>query len=360
LVRVQAEASAEEPRREFAVRGESFDLFLRASKIRLIDNLVRHPETLDATTQQRNEEGRQTLARVISYGHRVPNMVDVLDYFCRQVGMGPQLDFMENLLRDGANPARGVLRDYVRSAQSISGHLDAGVEVASEEAQVAVSSIESIFSLVPPLTAPITVFRKWGQAYAELERVRLSPTETNLVSPRFLSTSLVLAISNEHGFHGADATAQFARIDIMPGVRVLPLLNWEEWSEHTAGTLSQGEILLPRNARLHKINSTLPEFTWDRTVAPPMAVGIISAAHPDGQALPMPRMQHHFIVSPDGLGEFTIRLPDGSARQDRTGGKNRMNLIDKFKNFLKKHTRNVKCTKRNGKRGKRGKRTKYA
>ena len=376
---VQAEASAEEPRREvavraeeprreFAVRAESFDKFLRARGIRLIENLLRHPEALidempsKHDTQARNAEGRRTLAAHPG----THNLVDVLDHYCREVGMGPQLDFMDGLLRDVANPARGVLREYVRSALSISGHLDAGVEGASEEAQVAVSSMESIFSLIPPLTEQITVFRKWGKTFAELDRVLHSATATNMVSARYLSTSLALAISNEHSFHGDDGTEQYARIDIMPGVRVLPLLNWEEWSDHAAGSLSQGEILLPRNARLHKIvDSTLPEFTWGRIVAgtrvdPPMAVGIISAAHPDGRALQMPRIQHHFIVSPDGLGEFTIRLPDGSVKQDRTGGKKRMDLVDKFKKFLKKYTRNVKRTKRTYKRnGKRGKLTKY-
>jgi hypothetical protein len=71
-----------------------------------------------------------------------------------------------------------------------------------------------------------------------------------------------------------------------------------------------------------------------------MAVGVVSPFNPSGTPYRFPRIQHHFIVSPSGLGQFSIQLPDGTMKLDRTGGGNQnMDLIDKFNLFLQKPKR---------------------
>jgi len=302
----------------FSVRDTSFDLFLRNEGIYQVENLLRHADRTSRNVKRDNARGFEY---VHGQSYRIPNIVDTAINYCQRTGMGPQLKYMDDLLQDTENDAHKGLKAYVRSAYSISGHLDRGVAAADYRSQVTIAAIDSIFSSIPPLTEPITVFRKWGKSYKELDDVRDSPVDTNLSNPRFLSTSLTLAIPNEQTFHGDDAP-QYARIDIMPGVSVLPLLNWEEWSHYQAHCLSQCEILLPRDARLHKIvGSTMPEFRWGRDVEAPMAVGIVSSSNINGTPYQLPRITHHFIVSPIGLGKFKIRLPNGLEKDDQTGGK---------------------------------------
>ena len=317
----------------------TYDMALRNNGIRLLDNLLKYPESSERRryVQRGNDEGR----RFIREQGLVHSILGTSNHYCREIGMGPQLDYMDRIFREERNIASEHLKEYVRSAASISGDLDKGASAAPEHVQVAIGAIDSIFSGIPALTAPITVYRKWGKTFPELERVRKSTVDTNFSTSRYLSTALSLAIPNEQSFHGDDETAQYARIDIMPGVHVLPLLDWESWSQYHASCLSQTEILLPRDARLHKIvGSTLPEFRWGREEQPPMAVGVVSPFNPSGTPYRFPRIQHHFIVSPSGLGQFSIQLPDGTMKFDRTGGgKQNMDLIDKFNLFLQKPKR---------------------
>jgi hypothetical protein len=350
---IPAPAPAPAPaRRMFRVINQPFDLLLADRGIQVVDNVLDEPQlSIRGDLVGPNRIARAKIDELSARIGRLHKLTDLAKEYCRGVGMGPQLTSMDQLLTDRGNEARIRLQEYVRSAYSVSGALRTGIETAREEDQVYTALIDSIFEWITPLTEPVTVYRKWGQSFPALDAARVSTVEIDFADRSYLSTSLCLQISNETNFHGEDHTAQYARIDLMPGVKVLPLIDWESWSQYSAVGKTQCEILLQRNARLHKVlGSTQGEFAWGRSVRPPQGVKIISeGSNPDAPAKDLPRIQHHFIVYPDGLGEFVVQYPDGEEKPGRSGGgKNSINLVQQFKMYLypkQKRTRRTRRTR---------------
>ena len=149
--------------------------------------------------------------------------------------------------------------------------------------------LDDIFAHIEPLDKPLTVFRKYSLSVDKFE------------TPAYMSTSLSLSFINQTSFCATGEHPIYIRIDLLPGMKVLPLLNWEKWNtliktrfnpnEIIPITETQFEILLPRHANLHEINSS--EIAYEKNES----ISIYSPNNPTGLIYPLPEIKHHFVVT---------------------------------------------------------------
>lgn len=174
--------------------------------------------------------------------------------------------------------------------------------------------LDNIFQKFSPLTKALTVYRKYECPPNLLD---ISKGEV-FISNRFLSTSLSLSYLSSVTFWDdcPDDDPIYCRIDIMPGVKVIPLLNRNDFAQIDGTPVSETtefEILLPRNALLYKLTES---YSYENTPA----LTIIQKDEDDDKKVvdkkpAIPIISHHFVLAPD-VSEFNIQYPKHTAFPD--------------------------------------------
>lgn len=235
-----------------------------------------------------------------------PSAIEMAYNYSEFVGLMPQVEYVNHVLSTSSE----------RSAEGITSTLAVYVtnsEPFNEDGSYykgMIGTLDKIFENSPPLTKALTVFRKYEIPPDELSRLRPG----NLfISDRYVSTSLSLSCLKNAYFTAMEwekTTPIYCRIDIMPGVHVLPVYDWHGlkhqrvkdqsyMSTVTESAKSEFEIILPRNTRLYK----LPE---KHTYEIPSELTILNNERVKGGDFPT--ITHHFVAVAD-YEEFELQYP---------------------------------------------------
>ena len=242
-----------------------------------------------------------------------PYAIDMANQYSEFIGLMPQVHYVNEVqrhaqmeTREGIN--KSVLAAYVTNS-------DAFNKTDSKYIDY-IERLDTIFKNSPPLTTALTVFRKYENPPEDLDR--LYPGNL-FISDRYVSTSLSLSYLKNASFlvHDGESTSPiYCRIDIMPGVHVLPVYDWHGFKSDrvmdTTDTLfrnvlteiekSQFEIILPRNTRLYK----LPDIRTIGTDKIPELTILKDERVKGGE---FPTITHHFVAVADDYEEFELQYP---------------------------------------------------
>ena len=216
-----------------------------------------------------------------------PYAIDMATQYSEFIGLMPQVDYVNQVqrhaqmeTREGIN--KSVLAAYVTNS-------DAFNKTDSKYIDY-IERLDTIFKNSPPLTTALTVLTSLSLSY--------------LKNASFL-------------VHDGESTSPiYCRIDIMPGVHVLPVYDWHGFKSDrvmdTTDTLfrnvlteiekSQFEIILPRNTRLYK----LPDIRTIRTDKIPELTILNDESVKGGD---FPTITHHFVAVADDYEEFELQYP---------------------------------------------------
>ena len=236
-----------------------------------------------------------------------PGLLIAREYCTSVLELAPQLEFLKNIW-EGVNPdtkhkdsyteqVKLAISDYITQSHAIQ------VAATTGRTDIRIDLIDAAFKHIPPITKPITIYRVYNtggiqSAEGELNR-----------SSRYLSTSLSQTFVDKC-FSDHSPTSINVRIDIMPGMKILPVMNYEKWGKY-ADTSTQFEILLPRNAGLYDPElgrnaaaecDQIPEFEVNNSAIP-----LITGLGPRN-TVELPTIDYHFIVAPQGFGEFIYNI----------------------------------------------------
>lgn len=239
-----------------------------------------------------------------------PSAIDMANQYSEFIGLMPQVQYVKEVqshaeMETREDIAKSVLAAYVTNS-------DVFNESGYKNIQY-IERLDTIFENSPPLTTALTVFRKYE--FPPEEFGHLSPGNL-FISDRYVSTSLSLSYLKNASFMAHDwerPTPIYCRIDIMPGVHILPVYDWQDLkSERVLDTLdtthhtvltkiekSQFEIILPRHTRLYK----LPER---HTYEIPNELTILKDESVKGEDFPT--ITHHFVAVAD-YEEFELQYP---------------------------------------------------
>ena len=239
-----------------------------------------------------------------------PYAIDMATQYSEFIGLMPQVDYVNEVQThaqmesdEGIN--KSVLAAYVTNS-------DVFNESDSKSINY-IKKLDKLFEKSPPLTTALTVFRKYEVPPEDLDS--LYPGNL-FISDRYVSTSLSLSYLKNASFlltDGESTTPIYCRIDIMPGVHVLPVYDWHGFKYDRAMDTtdmvfrtilteiekSQFEIILPRNTRLYKLpddirTDKIPELT------------ILNDERVKGGDFPT--ITHHFVAVAD-YEEFELQYP---------------------------------------------------
>jgi hypothetical protein len=239
----------------------------------------------------------------------VPSALECTEAYCNFMQMNKQLEYVY----------RSIPIRYYHMSIGLDGYhkkLDVGAilplyniksgEFNKGDNPKLMGELDKIFENAPPLTNALTVYRKY-----ECPPNLLDINKGHIfMSNRFLSTSLSLSYLSSVTFWDEcpDDFPIYCRIDIMPGVKVLPLLDRVEMAtsyESSISELTEFEILLPRNALLYKLTES---YSYENTPT-------ITIIHIDEQTksivnknISLPIIHHHFVLAPNEK-EFNIQYP---------------------------------------------------
>jgi hypothetical protein len=221
------------------------------------------------------------------------NSVSLAEKYCIEImDMYPQLEFVTDNIETQGNEGESMLHLYVSSSDTFN-------EPSKRTTNYA--QLDTLFNQSPPLSKALTVYRKYEDPPDILYSLKEGGT---IASDRYLSTSLSLSYLPTFSM-GYASSPMYCRIDIMPGVKVLPLLNWELFlsvasssMQPIGGEASEFEILLPRNIRLYKL-PLLKQYAHGITIK-----NKVGTSGPE-----LPELTHHFVAFTD-VDEFNVLYPD--------------------------------------------------
>lgn len=274
---------------EYTCKDPTFDEYVIKLGIKTIENLV--------------EDKKRKYKLILP---DVPSAGSLVERYCESMELTPQIEYVEKNAIEETFKGCSVLGIYVLSPLYFNDDFEKTIN------PVLIKKLDEIFEKAPPLTKSLTVYRKYECPPTTLYGIKKKQVFT---SDRFLSTSLSLSYLDTAIFSGKNNCPNdpdmYCRIDIMPGVRVIPLLNWFEIAQegfcdrHSYEDIheeTQFEILLPRNAMLYKITNT--DYQKE-------GIQIIHQENiKSGRDLDpfVPEITHHFIVS-NGVLDFRVHYP---------------------------------------------------
>ncbi len=247
--------------------------------------------------------------------HNLPDALSCAENYCQFMNMQKHLDYVyEAMTIKRKNRPRYNFSGYkkhidgeailplynIRSGEFNKGH---NPKIMGE--------LDKIFETAPPLTQALTVYRKY-ECPPNLDDVS---TNSIFMSNRFLSTSLSLSYLPSVTFWD-DCPKDipiYCRIDVMPGVKVIPLLNRVNMAAARDGNSifeqTEFEILLPRNAVLYRLSKT---YSYENSPA-------ITIVHKNEDEIAdnkphIPIISHHFILANES--EFNVEYPKHTAHPD--------------------------------------------
>ena len=212
--------------------------------------------------------------------------IDVLD-------MVPQLGFMEQVLAGTSTQCKAT-KSAVACYVHDSGEMQASLGTKHDHR---IASLDMAFEQIPPLTKPITSYRVYNGG-------GIVPKEgESFFDNKYISTSLSRTFVDKC-FASHAATNIVVRIDIMPGTKVLPVLDWQHWGNGNMTT--EFEILLPRRAYLLAAPPRLVrEFIPTDPINSPLTICTNNHGDEERNLNQMPPIDWHFIVVPEGTeGSF--------------------------------------------------------
>ena len=205
------------------------------------------------------------------------------------------------------------LRSYVNGSMLINQHSRENIYNQH------VRNLDAIFAEMPPLRQPITVYRM----YTSSEFFFATELDKMSFQNQFLSTSLSLAYVTNRTFHGGKHNNPvYIRMDLVPGMKIIPVFNWLKWNTIHPPELTQFEIILPRRAKLYTVPWMLvPEWTSQNLVSFINDVGSYTT--------PSAIINFHVIIAPEGSGQICFRFNTALLTTQPFGGGNN-NTDDKL------------------------------
>ena len=235
--------------------------------------------------------------------------IDVTRKYCQDyLQLGDQLEFMkavweedtegwEDYIDEEKYDPTTIFRDMKESVRAyIADSTDIHLDLENDQFNDHVPNLDAAFEMIPEITEPITVYRVYQTGGIDPEK------GTVMTSDRYLSTSLSQTFVDKC-FASHSATNVFVRIDIMPGMKVLPVLNYEKWGN--GGYTTEFEILLPRNACVLPARVEFaPEYHVQKTAFQIVHLGT------EKNTNDLFNIDWHFIVAPEGIGKFKCYMHD--------------------------------------------------
>jgi hypothetical protein len=242
------------------------------------------------------------------------NAINVAKAYGEIVGLSEQFEYMRKLWEDPTKTdMKFALSSYVNGSMLINQH--ARENIYNQH----VKNLDAIFEEMPPLTQPITVYRMYTSSAfffaTELDKMSFQN--------QFLSTSLSLAYVTNRTFHGdKHNNTVYIRMDLVPGMKIIPVFNWLKWNTIHPPELTQFEIILPRRAKLYTVPWMLvPEWTSQKLVS------FINDVRLDTNL--SANINFHVIIAPQGSGSISFQFNTALLTTQPFGGGNN-NTDDKL------------------------------
>jgi len=249
-----------------------------------------------------------------SVGSRGLSAIEAFIGYAHEINLLPQIEFMEALLNGQILTPNHTkaLHEYVKSSDPF--------QRSSPEINPSIGFLDEIFAAIPPLTCGIVVFKKYSNG--------IRPTGVNMqIKPqnRFISTSLSYTFVCEAKFQEIDnPNVTLVRMELLPGMKIIPVLSWEKWTGGGGYSKTQFEILLPRYAQayvLPEIFISHPESLISQPI-PILMDTMPFNKNPDKEfimndkitqlhsgVLTLPRINYHFIISSSSMsGSCYLKL----------------------------------------------------
>jgi hypothetical protein len=227
-------------------------------------------------------------------------------------GLAVQVQFMDWLYENRDSDLRaGALMRYVINSKAIQ-------EAAKDgKYHKDVELIDAIFEQIPELSGPLIVYRRdtdytapnFGDIYRR---------------PKFTSASISFTHNQLSGGYdgykidpktGKEARPIYSRIDLMPGMKIIPIFNYEKWATpkttSAARFRSEFEVMLPRHARLYHPgfyifgDSPIQEKKYDKIKT--RGIKIYGTENPSGDRPILAPILNYFIVARGNTGVWTIK-----------------------------------------------------
>ena len=270
--------------------------------------------------------------------HKIRGVKEAEEYCKKKLNLDGQLQYIDRILKNPENDyerkAAMCLKCWVNS-DCPSGSPDGWIELFGDltpTKDTIIEGLDYIIEHIPPINKTITTYRvyknmedtenpimmKSPESIFSSSRNEGAPLNKTMKSGRYVSTSL----SYTYVFYdfGAGRSPDqytwrrsrnpfksiYVRFDILPGTRIIPLLNFEEIArgvETGAYCETQFEIVLPRIANMYGV-PIIPDFQGNpckMIVSPvqrPQYRDMLCSGLKPNDDDKLPIYEYHFIVTP--------------------------------------------------------------